>query len=100
VKILRATFHLDVTAPSREVSVVAWNGDQPIPLVTRSSPASTRIIVTLDDPRTTALDDRGGLLLNINVGRHPREEEADLAKSGWNIDRAWLDVNEAVIQPR
>jgi hypothetical protein len=100
LKIQRATLYLVITAPSRDVSIVAWNGDQPIPLTTRSSPAGVRMVVTMDDSGATALDDRGGLLLNINVGRHPREQEANLAQSGWHIDRAWLDVNEAVVQPR
>jgi hypothetical protein len=98
LKIQRATFYLDVTAPSRNVSIVGWNRDQPVPLTTRSSPVGARLAVSVDDPSLTGLDDRGGLRLNINVGRHPREEVADLAQSGWRIDRAWLDVNEALIE--
>jgi hypothetical protein len=46
------------------------------------------------------VDAEGGLLLNINVGTHPREREADLAQVGWSVARVWLDIDEAVIGPR
>jgi hypothetical protein len=100
LEIRRATLYVDVTAPSREVSVAGWNGVTSVPLATKASPASVRMVASLDDPHALGLDNRGGLLLNVNVGRHPQEKEANLTRVGWHIDRVWLDVDEAIVQPQ
>jgi hypothetical protein len=92
----RATFHAEVTAPSREITIAGWNAAQRIKLTSAQSPVDRHLIVPIEDPETLCLDERGGLRLNIDVGPHPSKAEKDVARVGWHIDRVWLDARAAL----
>jgi len=93
----RATWYVDVNAPGRKVDFSAWRGQTPASVAVVTSPAGRRVAIRLDDPTLLKLDAHGGLTLTIDVGPHPNEEEASLAKVGWNIERAWLEIHEATV---
>ncbi|MBA3485010.1 MAG: hypothetical protein H0T51_24705 [Pirellulales bacterium] len=98
LSIKRVTLHVEIAAPSRTVAIAGWNARQLLTVKTVDSPVGGRLQAAITDPQMLQLDDRGGLLLNINVGPHPREATAALAEVGWNVKRVWLDVDEAVIE--
>lgn len=98
--IKRATLYVDIAAPGRTVAISGWRGQQRKKVHSTSSPLARRLIATIDDPTLLELDLRGGLLLNIDVGQHVHEKDAALAKVGWRIERVWLEIDEAIVEPR
>ena len=66
-----------------------------MPFASDTSPVGT---LQFDVNRTDALviDALGGLLLNINVGPHPKEDTANVATVGWRIERMSLEVKGVV----
>jgi hypothetical protein len=97
--IKRSTLYLEIKAPSRTVAISGWDGKKPVLLEQVHSPIG-RLQTPIRDAKALRLDGEGGLLLTINVGPHPREHEADIAKVGWSITRVWLDVDAAMIERR
>jgi hypothetical protein len=92
-----STLHVEINAPSRTVDFLGWNGRQPVHLQQASSPVG-EVQTPIRELNALQLDPGGGLLLTIDVGRHPREQQADIAKVGWSIKRVWLDVDVAKIE--
>ena len=93
----RATLHVEITAPARSVVISGWRDQTRTPITSASSPVGKRLTAPIRDAQLLQLDAQGGLLLNIDVGTHPHESDASLAKVGWKIDKVWLEIDEAVV---
>jgi hypothetical protein len=94
-----STLYVEIKAPSRTIAISGWDSQQPVSLQRVTSPVG-RMQTSIRDAKALRLDAEGGLRLNINVGPHPLEQEADIAKVGWSIKRVWLDVDAATIERR
>ncbi|MCC6492715.1 MAG: hypothetical protein IT424_06820 [Pirellulales bacterium] len=95
----KATLHVEISAPSRVVTLAGWQGEVATPLQRVTSPVG-RLTAAIPDARMLGLDSTGGLRVNINVSSHPREQEANISKVGWSVQNVWLDIDAARTSPR
>ena len=95
LRVEQATLTIRIQAPSRKLEIAGWNGDRQVPLASKTSPVGT-FEFDLHPADALAIDAQGGLLLNINVGPHPKEETANVATVGWKIERVSLEVTGVV----
>lgn len=89
----RATFTMECNVPSRAVELFAVTGSSRQSLARRSNPSGV-VSITIDDADALRLDERGGLLIDIEVGPTSGQPgEQTLANSGWTISSTRLEVS-------
>lgn len=92
MNVSRATFTMECNVPSRAVELFAVSGASRRSLARRSNPSGV-VSITIDEAELLRLDERGGLLIDIEVGPMSGEVgEQTLANSGWTISSTRLEV--------
>jgi hypothetical protein len=95
LEVNRATFTVEINAPSRKVDLIAWDGQREVPLASRTSPMGT-LRAEIDRADVLQPDDRGGLRLGIVVGENqaapPGPGLAPPSGSAWRIHTVRLEL--------
>jgi hypothetical protein len=99
----RASLTIRINAPSRKLEVLAFRGDQPVAVATRSSPVVGSFEFDVTESDLLGLDERGGLLLGIGIDREAGadRETAFVAPAGsaWQIEAVELEVAGTTLRP-
>jgi hypothetical protein len=92
IRLSRATLTLTVRAPSRSVQLLVLSGGAPTEVLSLSHPIGTYSVV-LDREELLQLDDRGGLLLIVQVGPDETANPLDqMSEATWLIKSLQLEV--------
>ena len=98
LQVRRAIMSIKINAPKRQLEIVGHNEGSEVVLAESSSPVDI-MQFTLDEPAALHVDESGGLVLTVRVGKHPDEEEKFLESVvGWKIDDLSLQVDGVVAQ--
>ena len=102
VELDSAVLTIEINAPARKVSVLGLSSGKPVDLITRNGPVgSMRCEVQRAD--LLELDDRGGLLLGIDVGKGQSmlPDSDPLASRGslWKIEDVKVEVSGMTLEP-
>jgi hypothetical protein len=90
-----ATLTIRGNVPSRELGVFGFSGGERVTLATRNSPIGTQEF-DVDRADLLQLDERGGLLLGIDVGAQTTDGPAPL----WKLEEVRLQVTGLTLEPR
>ena len=95
VELDRAALTIEIKALSYRLEIVGWSAGQLVPLASRNGPVGT-VRFEIDRAEVLELDDRGGLLLGINVGGRPSSAPSGssplMASPAWKIEAVRLEV--------
>ncbi len=92
IRLSRATLTLTVRAPSRSVQLLVLSGGAPTEVLSLSHPIGTYSVV-LDREELLQPDDRGGLLLIVQVGPDETAKPLDqMSEATWLIESLQLEV--------
>ena len=90
IELDRAVLTLRINAPSRDFELFGFSDGRPVTLATRTSPVGTLPPFEIDRADLLELDERGGLLLRINVGGETT------TKTAWRIEQVQLKATGEV----
>jgi hypothetical protein len=94
VRLERAMLSINLTAPSRTLTITTAIDGNIVSLATRDSPAGTiRVEVGADQLR---LDAQGGVLLGIKIGAHP---SSSATAPEWKINEVQLQLEGQALEP-
>jgi hypothetical protein len=95
---LKAELVVAINAPSRQVEIVARQGDQVTTLFERESPVGT-LRFEIDDPAMLRPDEDGRIVLGIHVGEAADAESISITQVGWKIDDVRLSLTAEKLAP-
>lgn len=92
IQLSRAEVSLDIRAPSRSVEILGLSDGTPVVVKKLFHPIGA-FQATLDRPELLQLDEQGGLVIAIHVGREESDEPLDLmSQASWRIEAIRVDV--------
>ncbi len=97
LQIERATLSVNIRAPSRSLNILAFDGERPATVFSRSRPIGSFSAV-VDRPELLQLDAAGGLTLAIQVSANEAAPgEAELGEAPWQMEGLQLEVVGTVL---
>jgi len=96
IELSRATFTVDINAPSRKMEVLGVSGEDAVLIATDNSPIGS-FAYEIDDTEVLKLDSYGGLLLGIDLGESTRPTGAN-SENTWNVNSVQLQLYGKTLQ--
>jgi hypothetical protein len=92
IELERAVVSLTIRAPSRSVEILGVADGQPVVVTELTHPIGTYRSI-LDRQDLLQLDNRGGLVIAVRVGKEESADPLDLmAQASWKIESVGMDI--------